>query len=200
MAARGKTVRGQDAWLRFADEAGQVLRPPRARTWSRRGHPPRVTVRAAGSGRISLAALVCRRPGHRTRLVFRMLVHHGRKSEKKGFRERDFALLLEAAHQQLGGPIVLVWDNYTHHVDATMRELIGRRSAWLTVFRFPSYSPDLNPAEGVWAHLKRSLGNLAPCSTDELAGLVRTRLKRMQYRSGLLDGFIAETGLIAGQP
>ena len=42
--------------------------------------------------------------------------------------------------------------------------------------------PDLNPAEGVWAHLKKSLGNLAPCSIDDLAGLVRTRLKRMQYR------------------
>jgi hypothetical protein len=40
------------------------------------------------------------------------------------------------------------------------------------------------------------MGNLAPCGTDELAALVRTRLKRMQYRPGLLDGFIAETGLI----
>ncbi|MEU6325229.1 hypothetical protein ABZ856_49225, partial [Streptomyces sp. NPDC047009] len=32
----------------------------------------------------------------------------------------------------------------------------------LTVFRFPACTPDLNPAEGVWAHLKNSLGNLAP--------------------------------------
>lgn len=42
----------------------------------------------------------------------------------------------DAAHQQLGGNIVLVWDNYSHHVDAAMRELIGKRP-WLTVFRFP---------------------------------------------------------------
>lgn len=37
-------------------------------------------------------------------------------------------------------------------------------------------------------------GNLAPCSIDDLAGIVRTRLKRMQYRRDLLDGFIAPPG------
>jgi len=31
-------------------------------------------------------------------------------------------------------------------------------------------------------------------------GLVRTRLKRMQYRPDLLDGFIAETGLTTTPP
>ncbi|MFC5149915.1 transposase [Streptomyces aureoversilis] len=153
---------------------------------------------AAGSGRISLAGLVCCRSGHSTRLIFRMLVHH-RKGERKGFREQDFARLLDAAHQQLGGPVVLVRDNYTHHVDTAMREVIAART-WLTVFRFPSYTPDLNPAEGVWAHLKHSLGNLAPCSLDELAALARTHLKRMQYQPGLLQGFITQTGLTPVPP
>lgn len=46
----------------------------------------------------------------------------------------------------------------------------------------PDRHPDLNPAEGVWAHLKKNLGNLAPCSIDDLAGLVRTRLKRVRGR------------------
>ncbi|MFE4582634.1 hypothetical protein ACFRKC_44205 [Streptomyces chartreusis] len=51
-----------------------------------------------------------------------------------------------------------------------MRELIAALS-WLTVFRFPSYAPDLNPAEGMWTHPKNSLGNLAPWGIDELTGL-----------------------------
>ena len=38
-----------NAWLCFADEPGQVLRPPKAQTWSRRGHTPRVTVRGGDS-------------------------------------------------------------------------------------------------------------------------------------------------------
>lgn len=188
-------MRGRGAWLCFADEAGQGLRPPRARTWSCRGTTPVVRVSGSGSGRIHLAALVCWRPGLQTRLVFRMRVHHGRKGEKKGFREVDFAALLDAAYRQLGRrPLVLVWDNSTQHIDAAMRELLDQRD-WLTVFRFPAYTPDLNPAEGVWAHLKKSLANLAAGSIDQLAALARTRLKRMQYRPELLDGFIAETGL-----
>jgi len=41
--------------------------------------------------------------------------------------------------------------------------------------------------------LKRSLANLAKQGIDQLVVLVKTRLKRMQYRSGLIDGFLAKT-------
>jgi putative transposase len=125
-----------------------------------------------------------------------MLLHRGRKNERKGFRELDYARLLDAAHQQLGGPIVLVWDNLTHHKDTLMRRLIAARP-WLTVFYLPAYAPELNPVEIVWSHLKRSLGNLADCTLDELAALIRTRLRRMQYRPALLNAFVAHTGLIS---
>jgi len=50
----------------------------------------------------------------------------------------------------------------------------------------------------VWAHLKRSLANLTKHKLAELTGLVKPRLKRMQYRLGLLVGFIARTGLVFG--
>jgi len=194
-------VRAQGAWLVFEDESGQSLRPPKARTWSRIGCSPQVRMSGKGSGRISLAGMVCAREGERTRLIYRMLVHHsGRRGEKPGFGERDFARLLDAAHQQLGGHIVLVWDNSSHHKDALMRELLAARDRWLTVFRLPAYAPDLNPAEGVWASLRNDLGNLAACTVDALAELVRTRLKKMQYRPELLDGFIAETGHTLAPP
>ena len=62
--------------------------------------------------------------------------------------------------------------------------------------RSPPYAPESNPAEGVWANLKGSLGKLAACTTRQLQRPVRTRVKQMQYRNDLLDGFIAETGLI----
>ncbi|MER6162721.1 IS630 family transposase, partial [Streptomyces sp. NPDC001868] len=35
---------------------------------------------------------------------------------------------------------------------------------------------------------------------DRLEALVRNRLKRLQYRSGILDGFIAGTGLTLDEP
>ena len=145
--------------------------------------------------RVSLAALLCMKPGQRPRLVYR--VHHARRSrgdQRKGFTEADFARLLDAAHQQLGGPIVLVWDNLNVHVSAVMAELIAARD-WLRVYRLPPYAHELNPVEPVWSHLKRSLANLARRNLAQLTALIKTRLKRMQYRPGLLDGFLASTGL-----
>ena len=84
--------------------------------------------------------------------------------------------------------------DFTTHVSSLMAELVTARH-WLTVYRLPPYAPELNPVEPVWSHLKRSLANLAKRNLSELTALVKTRLKRMQYRPGLLEGFLASTGL-----
>lgn len=182
------------AWLCFEDESGQGLRPPKGRTWGRRGHTPVVRVTAQGSRRVSLAALICTKPGHRPRLIYRTHADRGpRKDRRKGFTEADYGRLLDAAHQQLGGPIVVVWDNLNTHLGHTMRQLLAAR-LWLTVYQLPPYAPELNPVEGVWSHLKRSLANLTKQGIGQLTALVKTRLKRMQHRPGLIDGFLAKTG------
>ena len=90
-----------------------------------------------------------------------------------------------------------VWDNLNTHVSAAMAEIIAARP-WLTVFRLPPYAHELNPVEPAWAHLKRSLANLTEHDITKLTALVKTRLKRMQYRPGLLAGFLASTGLEFG--
>ncbi len=89
---------------------------------------------------------------------------------------------------------MLVWDGLNTHVYRAMLELIDQRD-WLTVFLLPAYSPDLNPVEGVWAHIKHSMTNLAVIALDRLEVIVRNRLKRLQYRPEVLNGFIAGTGL-----
>jgi transposase len=152
-----------------------------------------VTVTGGHDTRVSLAALIAVRPGQRPRLIYR--TRRARRGDKrKGFTEHEYARLLDAAHQQLGGPVVLVWDNLNTHTSRAMRELIAARD-WLTVFRLPSYASELNPAEPVWSNLKRSLANLTKHNISQLTALVKTRLRRMQYRPGLLEGFIAKTGL-----
>jgi hypothetical protein len=154
-----------------------------------------VRVTGGSNKRVSLAALIAVKPGCRTRLIYRVQAGRGsRKDQRKGFTEADYGRLLDAAHQQLGGPLVVVWDNLNTHVSAAMAELIAARD-WLTVYRLPPYAHELNPVEPVWSHLKRSLANLAKHNISQLTALVKTRLKRMQYRPGLLDGFLAGTGL-----
>jgi putative transposase len=87
-----------------------------------------------------------------------------------------------------------VWDNLNTHVSAAMKDLIAARD-WLTIYQLPPYAHELNPVELVWSCLKRSLANLAKRNLTQLTALVKTRLKRMQYRPALLDGFLASTRL-----
>ncbi|WP_435846320.1 transposase [Streptomyces flaveolus] len=169
------------------------------RTWGRRGCTPIVTVSGRRSGRLSVAGLVAIRPGSRTRLCHRLRVHRAGSRAHRSTGERDFIALVDGIHQLVKAPIVLVWDRLNTHVSHAMRELIAERE-WLPVFLLPAYSPDLNPVEWVWAHVKRSLANLAVVALDRLEALVRNRLKRLQYRPGTLDGFIAGTGLILDEP
>lgn len=181
------------AWLVFEDESGQGLRPPKGRTWGQRGQTPVVRVTGGSNKRVSLAALIAVKPGQRPRLIYR--VHARRRGEKrKGFTEKEYARLLDAAHQQLNGPVVLVWDNQNTHVSAVMAGLVAARD-WLTVFQLPAYASELNPVESLWSVLKRSLANLVKRSLGELTALVKTRLRRMQCRPGLLEGFLAGTRL-----
>jgi transposase len=152
-----------------------------------------VTVTGGHTKRVSLAALIAVRPGCQARLIYR--THRGRRDDRrKGFTETGYARFLDAAHQQLNGPVVLIWDNLNTHVSRAMRELVTARP-WLTACQLPPYASELNPVEAVWSNLKRSLANLTKQNIDQLTALVKTRLRRMQYRPGLLDGFLAKTGL-----
>jgi transposase len=156
-------------------------------------------VTAAGNVRVSVAGLVCYRPGERSRLIYRTMTHRGRKGEPKGFRERDFAQLLDAAYQQLQAPIVLIWDGLNAHKSARMRRLIAARP-WLRVYQLPSYAPELNPVEKIWSAMKRSLGNLPARTAGTLSAAVKNRLKKMQYRHGLIDAYFTGTGLSPPTP
>ena len=49
--------------------------------------------------------------------------------------------------------------------------------------------------EPVWSTLKRSLVNLIKHDISQLTVLIKTRLRRMQYQPGLLEGFLAKPGL-----
>jgi transposase len=152
-----------------------------------------VKVTGGHDTRVSLAALIAVRPGQRPRLIFR--THRARRGDKrKGFTEADYARFLDAAHQQLDGPVVLVWDGLNTHVSRAMRELIAARD-WLTVYRLPPYAPELNPVEGIWSLLKRSMVNFAAADQDGLVRIIKRKLKKIQYRPHLIDGCLAATGL-----
>lgn len=194
VAADKRRAADLGAWLVFEDEAGQGLRPPKGKTWARRGRTPIVRVTGKGSGKVSIAGLVCLRPGQRPHLLYRTLESRGRKHDPKGFTEADYIALLEDAHRQLGGNIMLLWDRLNTHTSAKMRELVDARP-WLTMYFLPVYAPELNAVEGVWSLLKKSIADLAKHSIDQLATVIRSRLKQIQHRPDLIMNLAIKTGL-----
>nr|WP_236652387.1 transposase [Streptacidiphilus neutrinimicus] len=129
-------------------------------------------------------------------MIYAIREYRGHKGQPKGFDWRDFRDLIVRARLQLGGPIVLVWDNVRLHLTAGMKEFIDANADWLTVFQLPTYAPDLNPQEGIWSLVLRDIGNLAAADLSEITRAVKRRLKRIQYRPELIDGCLAGTGLI----
>lgn len=195
VALRGRLAAVSGAWLVFEDEAGFSMTPPQAKTWSQRGRTPVVRVRGRSRRRISIAALTCYKPGHRSRLIYRPRRDDGNRDGRKSFSWRDYRDLLIAAHQQLDGPIVLIWDNLNVHKAADLKKFAESRD-WLTIYYLPPYAPDLNPVEGIWSLLRRGwLSNVAFSTPEHLVQLIRRGLRHIQYRSHLIDGCLTETGL-----
>src|SRR5262249_31292573 len=182
-------------WAVLGDDRGSTRPRRKARTGARRGHTPVVKVCGKGSQRVSVAGLVCLRPGQAGHLFTRVRVHRRRKGERRSLSEADYAALFTAAHHQLHAPLIVIWDQLNTHKTAVMREFIAAHSGWLTVEYLPGYAPELNAAEGAWAVLKNGLGNLAVFNIDHLATIIKTRLRSIQHRPWLFAGFLAQTGL-----
>lgn len=177
------------------------MAPPTARTWSPRGDTPVITVRGRSQRQISIAALACYKPGERSRLIYRPMVHPDHKAGgRRSFAWTDYRNLLIAAHQQLGKPIVLVWDNLNVHRDRRLRAFIDAQD-WVTVHYLPPYAPHLNPVEGIWSLLRRRCqANTAFTDPAHLMRALRRGLRQVQYQPDLIDGCLIGIGLTPTTP
>nr|WP_248003474.1 transposase [Streptomyces sp. RLB1-33] len=92
-----------------------------------------------------------------------------------------------------------MWDRLNTHVSKAMHAFVVERE-WLTIVLPPGYAPELNPVECMWAGINRSLANLAARTLSKLETLLRRRLKALQYRHAILDGFLAGTRLALDRP
>ncbi|WP_420082048.1 IS630 family transposase (plasmid) [Streptomyces sp. JL4002] len=183
----------------FEDEAGFSMTPPRARTWGRRGQTPVIRVRGRSRRRTSVAALCCYKPGEKSRLIHRPRTHLLLKGARKSFSWKDYRDLLVRAHIQLGGPIVVVWDNLNTHLAAGLKRYEAEHD-WLTTVRLPAYAPDLNPVEAVWSLVRRAMANTAFDTPDDLDRVLRRELRRIQLRPHLINGCLTATGLTLTLP
>lgn len=169
----GVTVRPGDGWplvryaiaMRYPDGGGLTERPPVGRTWGRRGHTPVVTVTGSSNKRVSLAALIAIKPGQRPRLIYRVHTARKRRTDpRKGSTETEYTRLLDAAHQQLGGPIVAELGQ-SEHPHQRRDDRADRGPVLADRLPVAAVCARAQPGGPVWSHLKRSLANLAKATS-----------------------------------
>ena len=105
-------------------------------------------------------------------------MYRRRKGEAKGFTWQDYRDLIIAAHHNLSAPLIWIWDNLNIHLAPEQADFAEENKAWLRVYRLPAYAPDINPAEGIWSLLKRSIANFAAADLHGLVRIIKNRLKK----------------------
>ncbi len=167
----------------FVDESGFSLIPYVAKTWAPVGHTPVILHQGRWPKFSAISGIT---PAGR--LYFN--VH---KSSIKGPQVIEFAEHLKRHIRRR--PIMIFWDSGPHHRSKLVRAYL-RKQRRLEVHRFPGYSPELNPDEWVWSHLKKhELASYAPHDLAELSRGVRLSVMRMRVRPQLIRSFVAASHL-----
>jgi transposase len=164
----------------FVDESGFALIPYGAKTWAPIGQTP-VLIHQGRWPKFSAIS------GVTPRGKLYIQVHQDTVAT-----EQVLEFLQHLLRHIRRRPIMVLWDGgRPHHSDKT-RAFLRRIEA----HRFPGYSPELNPDEWVWRHLKNhELASSAPHDVKELSWELRRAVVRMRVRPKLIRSFVAATHL-----
>jgi transposase len=146
VVARAKRARGAIFW---GDETGLRSDDVRGRSYAPRGRTPvvRVCHRRAG---LSLVSAVTNKG------ELRWMVVDGAVNAPTLIR------FLERLIRDARRKVFLILDRLKVHRARLTRDWLAEHRAEIEVFLLPSYSPDLNPDEGVHADLKQAVPRKAP--------------------------------------
>lgn len=176
-----------NARIAFLDESGISERPSVRRTWAPCGKTPIIFSTGSWSVRSVIGVITCTSKGDDPRLYIR--IFHG------AVRKEQEIIFLKEFRRHEKGPLILLWDRLAAHRAKIVKEYIDACPN-LTAEHFPSYAPELNPVEYVWATAKnRDLANLYPQGLRDLDRHIRNMKKRLKRRVDLLRGFLRKSSL-----
>ena len=169
-------VRKFRAILYFQDEANVSLTALLAKTWAPRGKTPKQTVTGNRASVSALSAIT-----RRGRLIFRLL-------EKRIASQEVIDFFGQMLCHHKNRHLVVVMDQAPPHVSKKTKAYIESQRR-LHVFYLPTYSPDWNPDEKVWNHLKhQELKGHQAKTKAELKVLTERKLTSMSKDPELLRG------------
>ena len=87
-------------------------------------------------------------------------------------------------------PVYLIVDNHPVHRSAQVQTYVASTAGRLRIFYLPPYSPELNPDEQVWNHVKgHGIGRMLIKGLADLKERVMTRLKLLQSTPEIVRSF-----------
>jgi putative transposase len=96
--------------------------------------------------------------------------------------------------KSISGEFVIIWDNAPIHTRKLVRTFINAHKR-MHVEAFPTYAPELNPAEFIWSQTSQRLSGMAPDSLDTLAMWIHRILQRIRSNQSLMWACVAGTPL-----
>lgn len=171
-----KTVKKYRALLYFQDEANVSLTAFLGKTWAPRGLTPRQKVTGKRGGVAAISAI-----NGMGRLLFKL-------HEKRICSEEVIAFFGQMLAHHKKRHLVVVMDQAPPHTSHKTTAYIEKQ-ARLHVFHLPKYSPDWNPDEKVWNHLKhQELKGHQAKTKAELKEMAQNKLETMSSNPSLLRG------------
>jgi transposase len=162
--AEAKKVQAQ---IFFADESGVRSDYHAGTTWAPRGATPVVKATGARFGLNMLSAVSARGE-------FRFMLHEGTVNAQV-FREFLRRLMIGQST-----PVFLIVDGHPAHRARLVREFVEQQGGRLKLWFLPPYSPELNPDELVWGHVKQAVAKKVPQTKAQLKQRVLGALRRLQ--------------------
>jgi len=171
-----RAVRENKAILYFQDEANVSLTAFLGKTWGVRGKTPKVKVTGKRGGVAAMSAI-----SRRGYLLFRLY-------EKRITSVEVIEFLAQMLSHHKARHLVVVMDQAPPHVSKATQQYIAAQRR-LHVFYLPKYSPDWNPDEKVWNHLKHQELKAHRAKTkEELKVLTKQKLRNMSRDPELIRG------------
>jgi len=179
-----KTAQTLGADIYFGDAAHIRSDHHAGRTWGKRGETPIVETTGARYGMSLISAITAK--GH-----MRFMVR-----DKGGVNADVFIEFLKRLLVGAPKPIFLIVDRGPAHRSKKTKAFVAALGGKLKLFYLPSYSPDRNPDELVWKHLKAdTAGRMVVTSKADFKHKVVASMRSLQKNPEKIRSFYRKPSL-----
>lgn len=188
---RGEVACSEKKWVEeertilFVDESGFYLLPCVVRTWSPVGQRPLLREWVSRDH----LSVICAITGEGELYFWQ---------QEQAFDGDGIVRFLKQLLEQIPGPgrVGIVWDAAPIHRGEAVRDFLTQGGAErVELVMLPGYSPELNPAEGVWSYLKGvMLANVVCHDLSQLWQVLTDALWRLKCDPFIIQGCFLQPG------